>query len=105
MIYCKEEGINDFYIGCTCNFEQRKSDHIDNNINFYKKRRKQIRLHTYIHYYGGIENFEFKIIKEIEYTDRKELYKKERYYIDMLNPRLNSHKKNRRLKENRPRYN
>jgi hypothetical protein len=79
---------NMFYVGST-------KQKINNRISSHKKDSKKgkSKLYLYIRNNGDITNdFNIKILDEIEYKDIHELREKEKYYINELKPPLNSYK-------------
>jgi len=83
-IYCKNPEIKDCYIGSTCNFKNRVSNHksaynTENN-----------KLYECIRNNGGWDNWEFTIINEYRISmTTNELLKKEKKYIEKFIPALN----------------
>ena len=101
MIYklcCNDINITDIYIGSTTNFNRRKQQHKiscynKNGIKYNQLNYKFIRDH------GGFENWSMVLIENISVNDIHELHKKEREYIEKLNPTLNSRIPSRGVKE------
>jgi hypothetical protein len=84
-IVCKDLSITDVYIGQTTNFRTRKSQHKRNCCNLdYKKH--NLKVYQYIRENGGWENFD---MIEIEKYDANEAKKRERYWFEELNAKLN----------------
>lgn len=87
------------YVGSSFNFPIRKSKHKSdyNNINSKEYNKK---LYVYIRTLdNGFNSVKFKIIEFVDTTDKKNLEKVERHYIDILNPFCNIVKPQRTLKE------
>jgi hypothetical protein len=84
-IVCKDENITDIYIGSTCQeLKKRIYSHFsafNNNINF--------KVYEFMRKNGGFENFDFKILNEIEYFDKSMQLKQEQAYINCYKPTLN----------------
>lgn len=87
-IRCKDDTISDSYIGSTCNFKRRKTQH---RISCNNPNNKNYNSRTYIFMRenGGFNNFEFHILEELEYENRIELLKRERYWIEIKKSSLN----------------
>ena len=82
---------SNFYIGSTINLEKRKQYHFldcnDNTRpNYNNKKYKYIREH------GGIENWIFEIIEDMEIEIRRDLNILEEYHIIFKKPTLNKNK-------------
>lgn len=77
-IACKDESIQNVYIGHTKNFTRRRSKH----MNDYKS--KKYKFHNFIKQHGGWDNWEMKKIEEIE-CDKLEARKMEQSYINKNN--------------------
>ena len=86
---CRDTNITEFYIGSSVNFDSRKIDHKSksNNLN---RRECCLPLYMFINVNGGFDNWEFEVIKEYKFITKKELNMNEQYYIELLNPKLNS---------------
>jgi len=94
IIKCKDKKIKDCYIGSTTNLELRKQKHkfdcMDGTSKVYK----------FIKANGNFDNFEFEILEDnIEFNEKKELHKIERYYIEEFKSNLNSQIPTRSIKE------
>jgi len=98
-IYCKDTNITECYIGSTNNFGNRKRNHKYryNNTNKYK-------VYEFIRKNGGYNNWDFEIIKEVEYDDKYQLKEVERSYIETLKAELNTYIPNRILKDTKIAY-
>ncbi len=86
-IFCKNEKINDCYIGSTDNFKIRIKNHI-NTYNCKKSIGYNLKVYEFIRNNGGINNWEFKKLNEIN-TNREEIVKIEQIYIDSYFSTLN----------------
>ena len=86
---CRDANITEFYIGSSINYDNRKQNHYyhSNNLNC---RIYCLPLYMFINVNGGIDNWEFEIIKEYKFITKKELNINEQYYKDLLKPQLNS---------------
>jgi len=89
MIKCKDPNIKDCYIGSTTNLKRRKIQQKScfNNPN---SGRGHLKLYQFMRDNGGFINFEHKILEDdIEFNNRNELNKIERYYIEEFKSSLN----------------
>lgn len=78
----------DFYIGSTVNFNNRKSQHKSNCSN-EKSDTYNLKVYKKIREYGGWENWAmFPIEEEIPVEQLKE---REQFYIDTLEPSMNNY--------------
>ncbi len=104
IIKCKDKNIKDCYIGSTTNLKKRIINHkttckIISNKNYKSKKYQFIRNN------GGFDNFYFEILEDdIEFNNRKELNKIERYYIEEFKSSLNSDIPTRTNKEKDKQY-
>ena len=79
---------DDFYIGSTNNFTRRRYEHRTRfNCN---TRNCNDKLYDFMRINGGLDNFEFIILKEYEGLTKKELNIEEQKYINELKPTLNA---------------
>lgn len=97
-ICCKDPEIKDEYIGSTTNFSRRKAEHKKTciyeaggsyNMNVYKCIRDN----------GGFDNWDMVEVEKYNATDKNDLHKRERYYIETLKPTLNKAIPTRTIKE------
>jgi hypothetical protein len=88
QLYCKNPDIEECYIGSTINYVQRKYDHIRTCSN-PNRIRGRIPAYEFISKNGGIENWDFKILNEVEYVDSKWSRMQEQAYITLMKPKLN----------------
>jgi len=89
IIKCKDKKIKDCYIGSTVNLKKRitKQKFCCNNPN---SGRSHLKLYQFMRDNGGFINFEHKILEDdIEFNNRNELNKIERYYIEEFKSSLN----------------
>lgn len=84
-IYCLQDE-NIFYIGATCqNLNNRLSEHrVDS-----KRNREQF-VYKQIEKLGSWNNFKIMLIENCPCKHKKELSEKEKHYISLLNPFLNT---------------
>jgi len=86
------------YIGSTCNFRNRKCRHKYNTIN-EKSKNYYMDLYTYIRNNGSFDEWTMIQIENFKCNTKKELEARERYWVELLKPKLNSRIPNRTLKE------
>ena len=86
------------YIGSTCNFRNRKCRHKFNTIS-EKSKNYYMDLYTYIRNNGGFDEWTMIQIENFKCNTKKELEARERYWVELLKPKLNSRVPNRTLKE------
>ena len=88
QLCCKNTNITDIYIGSTTAFRNRKYQHKQccNNENGKKYNKK---AYQFIRNNGNFENWDMIEIEKYKATDKRELEKRERYWIDTLKPSLN----------------
>ena len=92
MIYklcCKDANITEIYIGSTVNKHRRKAHHksVCNNPNHMSY---NIRLYQFIRDNGGFDNWDLIILEEYPTENKNELTWKEREWVELLKPVLNS---------------
>jgi len=86
---CKDPTIDCIYIGHTTNFNQRKHNHKTNCFNENSKNHN-LNVYKFIRDNGGWDNWSMIQIEELDCKNSIEATKRERYWIDLLKPRLNS---------------
>lgn len=79
------------YIGSTCNFSRRKSNHKKNCYNRVSKK-YHYPLYKYIRGNGGFDNFSIEIVEKYPCKTKNEGLKKEAELIQFYNASLNSNK-------------
>lgn len=103
-IIFKDRKIRDCYVGSTsidpiCRFRCHK----------YQSLIVSNRLYDFVRENGGIQNFIFKIIEKYDYNTLRELREREKFYVKLMKPSLNSNMPNRFYKEwrcdNKDRFN
>tara|TARA_R110002153_G_scaffold198269_1_gene351795 strand:- start:91 stop:624 length:534 start_codon:yes stop_codon:yes gene_type:complete len=97
IISCKDETVPEIYIGSTCNYKKRQSEH-KRNCNNPNSHCHNIKLYRFIRSKGGFANFKFKVIIECGEYNKLAI---EKMYIDLFNPELNTYKYNFDMKEYR----
>ena len=86
------------YVGSTTNFKGRKHRH-KSNCNNENSKNYNNPIYQYIRDNGGWEQFVMIPIEEYSCNSKKEKEIKERYYIDLLKPKLNKNLPTRTRKE------
>ena len=87
-ICCKDATITDIYIGSTCNFTRRKSQH-KNNCNKEISKEYNCYKYQFIRDNGGWDNWTMIQLKEFSCENKREKDTEERKHIDELKPSLN----------------
>ena len=88
-IVCNDLNIEDVYVGHTTNFTKRKCAHKNNSKNQNGKK-YEYKIYKTIREYGGFENWSMIEIEKYPCNDLQEALKKERYYYELLNAKLNT---------------
>jgi len=93
MIYklcCKNPEIKEIYVGSTTNLIKRKYHH---KSDCYNKNSKKYNSYKYqfIRQNGGFQNFDMVLIENFACENKRELEKRERYFMEVLNATLNSY--------------
>ena len=86
---CKDPTIKDIYIGSTCAFRRRKSQH-KYSCNTENDKKYNINVYQFIRDHGGWDNWDMIEIKKVNCETKRELEKEEREYLEMLGGTLNS---------------
>ena len=79
---------NNIYVGSTTNFRNRKNRHKTSCCN-EKDKNYNFNVYQFIREHGGWEQFVMIPIEVFPCNDKKELEVKERFYIELLKPKLN----------------
>lgn len=87
-IYCRDAEINQFYVGSTCNFFNRRNKHISDCYN-NKSPNYNNHLYKYIRDNGGWNNFTMDTIEPFPCDSKLELLMNEQEWINILEPKLN----------------
>lgn len=85
---CKNPEIKDEYIGSTTNFSRRKCQH-KSACNTETGTSYNMTVYKCIRDNGGFDNWDMIEIEKYSATDKKDLHKRERYWIETLKPSLN----------------
>jgi predicted GIY-YIG superfamily endonuclease len=89
-LVCKDNNVNDVYVGYTTNFTKRKYQHKstihnEKHIEYNTLKSKTIRK------YGGWKNWEMVMIEQYSCKNNNEAKARENYWINKLKPKLNTH--------------
>ena len=87
-IHCRDAKINQFYVGSTCNFYDRREQHIGDCYN-NKRDNYNSALYRYIRANGGWNNFTMDTIEPYPCNNKLELLMNEQEWINILEPKLN----------------
>lgn len=87
-ICCRDTTIKDIYVGSTCNFTRRKSQH-KSACNTETDKRHNLKLYKFIRENGGWDNWNIIMIEEYKCENKRQKDQRERYWIDELKPSLN----------------
>lgn len=88
-VCCNDISITDIYIGSTTNFRNRKSQH-KNCCNNENDKKHNYKIYQFIRENGGFDNWNMIMIEEYNCENKRELEKRERYWIEELKSNLNS---------------
>ena len=97
-IICKDETINDIYIGHTTNFKQRNKLH-KSTCNVESLKGYNYKIYKIIRENGGWDNWNMTIIEEYPCESVNEARERERYWIEKESSQLNVTIPNRNKKE------
>jgi len=89
-IVCKDVNIKDCYVGSTTNFNRRKQEH-KYNCNNVNSKKYNLNVYQYIRENGGFSNFDIIEIERYSALDKNDLYKRERFWLEILKANLNSY--------------
>ena len=95
---CNDATITDIYIGSTTSFRARKAEHKHCCTTPSNKEYNYLKYQT-IRAHGGWNNWSMIEIEKYEATDKHDLQKRERYWIETLKPSLNKQIPTRTYKE------
>ena len=89
QISCRDDTIKDSYIGSTNNMRHRELDHRSLCHN-ERDRHYNCRLYKFIRANGGWSNWKVTALEEFQCDNRMKKTRKERTYIEQLQPTLNT---------------
>jgi hypothetical protein len=87
-IVCKDLSITDCYVGHTTNFRVRKNDH-KYSCNIPTRSNYNLKVYEMIRDNGGWENWNMIEIEKYSCLDKNEACKRERYWYEYYNAKLN----------------
>ena len=82
------DGVEEFYVGSSKDFIERKRSH-KYNCNNPNSQQYNLKLYQYIRENGGFDNWKFETLEEKEFETKKDRRIREQYYINLLRPTLN----------------
>lgn len=97
-IVSKDANIIDMYVGSTCSFTSRKSNHKKSTTNRVG-RLYHLKLYKFMRDNGGWNNFDMIQIESYPCATKLDLLSRERYWYDQLKPSLNINIPGRTSKE------
>ena len=97
-IVCRDTAITDCYVGHTTNFTKRKYGH-KSNCNNEKVKNYSMNVYQFIRDNGNWDNWDMIEIERYNAIDENDAKKRERFYIEALNAKLNIRIPTRTLKE------
>ena len=97
-IVCKDISITDCYVGHTTNFTKRKYQH-KHSCNNENNKDYNMNVYQFIRENGCWDNWDMIEIERFNAIDENDAKKRERFYIEALNARLNKYIPTRTLKE------
>jgi hypothetical protein len=87
-IVCNDLNITDVYVGSTTDFIRRKRQH-KTTCNNEKSKSYNYKVYQTIRCNGGWDNFTMIEIEKYSCIDSNEAHARERYYLELLNAKLN----------------
>ncbi|MEY3752081.1 MAG: Yellowstone Lake virophage 6 [Pseudomonadota bacterium] len=97
-IVCKDITITDCYVGQTTNFSERKKCH-NKRCNFINNKYFNLYVYQFIRENGGWDNWSMIEIEKYMATDKLDVHKRERFWIETLKAKLNKKLPTRTLHE------
>ena len=88
---CNDLSVKEIYIGSTTNFNRRKCDH-KSVCNYENGPKYNLKVYKFIRSNGGFENWSMVEIEQFNARDKKNLLRRERYWIENEKASLNSRK-------------
>lgn len=90
VVYCIEsiDGTHK-YVGCTNDLSYRKKHH-KYRCTFVDGENYNLKIYRTIRENGGLDNFNWRVLENCSYGSFKELSRREKYYIGIINPDMNT---------------
>lgn len=95
---CRDVNVKEIYVGSTVNFIRRKHSH-KNCCNNENNKDYNTYVYQFIRDNGGFNNFDMIEVERYKAIDKKDLEKRERYWIETLGADLNKIIPTRTIKE------
>ena len=89
LVYILDNKNKFCYVGSTTNWVVRKYQH-KRRCNDIHDRGYNNKVYQYIRRFGGMSNWKMEVIEHYPCKNEKELSKRERYFIELYNSRLNT---------------
>ncbi len=102
-IVCNDLNITDIYVGSTTDFIRRKNEH-KRCCNNEKSKKYNLKVYQIIRQNGGWDNFTMIEIEKYPCNDSNEAHARERYYLELLNAKLNIQIPTRTMQEYGKKY-
>ena len=102
-ICCNDLNVTNIYVGSTCNFIKRKSQHKTSCLNINSKE-YNYKLYQFIRDNGNWINFSMIEIEKYPCNDNNEKRARERYWYEQLNSNLNMVKPIQTIEERKQYY-
>ena len=93
-LVCKDLDIKDCYVGHTTNFTKRRCEHKNKTEKCSKPY-----VYEFLGTHGGFDNWDMIEVERYEGTDRLDVLKRERFWIESLGATLNKNIPTRTVKE------
>ncbi len=103
-LVCKDFNISDIYVGSTCNFNRRKTQHKSTCYN-EKDKNYNSRVYEFIRNNGGFDNWDMIMVEEYSCENKRQKEKRERFWMESLKSTLNERNPSRSRKEWQKEYN
>jgi group I intron endonuclease len=105
-IVCRNDNVKNMYVGSTVDLDKRKREHkslcYNKNFSSYN-----LKVYKFIRENDGFDNFEFEILEEVCCQNKQQLLEREKFYIECLEPTLNSEvpsRTHKQWREDNPEY-
>lgn len=90
---CKDINVKDIYVGSTTNFNRRKQKHKQMvEYGFKKDGEYNTKVYNFIRDNGDWDNWQMIQIEQYSATNKRDLEKRERYWLEKLKATLNTNK-------------